>query len=383
MLYIDVTRLYHNNRLAKTLTGVDKVGLAYIREFGSVACAVLRLPSHWLFFPKARSDQLFHQLLNNIPVSIGYVEKRRYIKPYHLERNFLLNTAHSGLEKTDYIKTMTEYNLQGIYFLHDLIPIDYPEYCRVGEDEKHRQRLLTMATGQLVIANSYYTWQRWQIFCQQYALQSPESVWAHLGVDWDLATMPTKMSNALLELVLRDKPYFLILGTIEGRKNHLFLLNLWRVLIEKFGEDCPKLVIAGKRGWECEQVIDILDRSPTLKQAVIELNYCDDTQVAYLIQNAVALLFPSHIEGFGLPLVEACAYGKPILANDIAVFRELGFNNLKCITTLDGIAWQNEIETLWANYAKTLMLPYKSSPKLPTWQQHFAVVRPKIDKLIA
>ncbi|MDI9712574.1 hypothetical protein QM261_18810, partial [Acinetobacter baumannii] len=49
-------------------------------------------------------------------------------------------------------------------------------------------------------------------------------------------------------------PYFVMLGTIEPRKNHWFMLHIWRRLVEQMGETAPKLVVIGRRGWECENV---------------------------------------------------------------------------------------------------------------------------------
>jgi glycosyltransferase involved in cell wall biosynthesis len=68
------------------------------------------------------------------------------------------------------------------------------------------------------------------------------------------------------------RPYFVCIGTIEPRKNHLLLLHLWRHLAETMpAESVPRLVIIGRRGWENEQVVDMLERCPTLKRYVEEL----------------------------------------------------------------------------------------------------------------
>lgn len=64
--------------------------------------------------------------------------------------------------------------------------------------------------------------------------------------------------------------YFVVLGTIEPRKNHLLLLQVWRQLIEELGLAAPRLVIIGQRGWECEQVVDLLDRCEVLRGVVLE-----------------------------------------------------------------------------------------------------------------
>src|SRR5207249_1429304 len=77
-----------------------------------------------------------------------------------------------------------------------------------------------------------------------------------------------------------DRPTFIILGTIEARKNHLMLLHVWTRLVQLLGPDAPRLLIIGQRGWECERVFNLLDRSDDLKCAVTEIGHCDDGMLA-------------------------------------------------------------------------------------------------------
>src|SRR5262249_41515194 len=102
--------------------------------------------------------------------------------------------------------------------------------------------------------------------------------------------------NAVLERV----PYFVVLGTIEPRKNHLLLLNVWRQLAER-GGPTPKLVIVGARGWENEQIVDVLDRGLLTRPHVLEVSGLKAAALLRLIKNARALLMPSFAEGYGLP----------------------------------------------------------------------------------
>ena len=60
-------------------------------------------------------------------------------------------------------------------------------------------------------------------------------------------------------------PYFVVLGTIEPRKNHNLLFRVWRKLVEDMGDRAPRLVLIGRRGWECENAVDILERSEILR----------------------------------------------------------------------------------------------------------------------
>lgn len=388
MLYIDITRLSNSENISQ-VTGVDKVTLAYIRYLGKGSCAVIRYPKYWLFLPYELSQLFFLNLLNGrkkrlaTTTLIKKLNAIRYGKPKIGEQNYLLHTSHGGLEKREFIDFMAKYELKGIYFLHDIIPIDYPEYCRDGEKQKHQIRLHTMSQGELVICNSQYTLSCWQDYCNKNALNLPRSIYAHLAPDEAWQDKNTELSE-LSKLILPKTPYFVVLGTIEGRKNHLLLLNIWRELWRELGKNCPKLLIIGKRGWECEQVLDILDKSDELKNVVIEINNCSDKDLNYFMHHCQALLFPSFEEGYGLPLIEAFKAGIPVIASDIPAFTEINIDNIATlISPINSMRWkQTIIEYSHINDEQRLDYQRKIAniqDKLPTWQQHFDKVKPYLD----
>ena len=144
--------------------------------------------------------------------------------------------------------------------------------------------------------------------------------------------------------------YFVVIGTIEPRKNHLLLLNLWRRLVEERGAaQTPKLLLIGRRGWENENILDMLDRCPALKGVVEERGQVADDQLWPLLRGARALLMPSFAEGFGLPIVEAMQMGVPVVCSDIPAHREVAGEIADYLDPLDGPAWRQAI----LDYAET------------------------------
>lgn len=382
MLYIDVTRLYHSLRRGRRLTGVDRVSLAYVEEFAPIALAVIRLPKQWLFFSHNESAMIFDRLLQHKQIQLPSRLVRYRYRKKTFGNDYLLNTTHNGLEDPRYLEWLECYQLKSICFLHDLIPIDYPEYCREGSYEQHQQRMLVMSKAQLVICNSKDVFEKFIKYCEQTGLCRPKMIWSHLGVDHLLGDVPSELPPLKS---IDKKPFFVMIGTIEGRKNHWFILNVWRDLIEKLGQACPKLVLVGQRGWECEQVFAMLDRSIQLKDYVVEINDCDDEQLLCLIKNARALLFPSNTEGFGLPLMESLLLKVPVLASDIAIFKEIGLGVIELISPIDGKAWQQKIlEYAFDNEIRKASIAKIESvyDKISTWEQHFEVVRPTIRSLV-
>lgn len=113
----------------------------------------------------------------------------------------------------------------------------------------------------------------------------------------------------------------LFVGTLEPRKNLDTLLAAWR-LLRRGLEDPPDLVICGRFGWKDEG----LRRKVEAARAEGWLHhpgYATNEELAALFRHALLLAFPSHYEGFGLPVLEAFAAGTPVVASDLPVLREV------------------------------------------------------------
>lgn len=378
---IDITRLLDRRMQGRLPTGVDRVSLEYVRHFGERSTALVRFAGQWIELSQRDSEQVFEALLSPsgnfnplirravakaFPRSVG----QRYSAP-----RFLFNTGHSGLEKMHYAHRLQRSGLKPIFFVHDLIPLTHPEYCRPGESGRHRARMNTvLGTGHGVIVNSAATLEELAAYAKVNGLPMPPAVVALLAP----AQLPVHDAGAPLR-----KPYFVMLGTIEPRKNHSLLLQLWRQLIERLGEAAPRLVIIGQRGWECENVVDLLERCEALKGFVFELPACTDAELASWLQHAQALLFPSFTEGYGMPLVEALELGVPVIASDLPAFREIAGNIPEYVDPLDGKRW-GELVVEYALAESQVRLDQcrrMAGFVAPTWDAHFEQVEVLMEHL--
>lgn len=375
---IDVTRLLGRFWKGRLPTGVDRVGLAYVQHFGSRARAVVRLGGFSFVLPKIESENLFQWLLQpSGRTSIVFVIIKAMLKgvfDQHVAGAFLINTGHSGLERVDYPRMLRSMQVRPIFLVHDLIPITHPEFCREGESEKHIVRMnnvLELAQG--VVVDSQATLNELTEFSRRGGHTMPTSVAALLAPG--VAVLPLGKRPI-------QHPYFVILSTIEPRKNHWLILQIWRGMIERLGEGAPRLVLIGQRGWECENVLDMLERCKHLSGYVFELSNCSDADLVNYLQHSQALLFPSFVEGYGMPLVEALALGVPVIASDLPVFREIAGNIPEYVDPLDSKRWVDLIESYSKEgIGRSAQLMRLRSFSVPSWETHFAKVDAMLEKL--
>ena len=317
---IDITRLVGRFMKRRLPTGVDRVCLAYIRHFAGRARAVVRLGGRAAVLPGPASKRIFDELLKPSPrllpamLRLAGRDALGIRGTGGLAGSVLLNTGHSGLEREEYSVRLRRRGVRPLLMVHDLIPITHPEYCRAGELDRHIVRMRNALDSCGVIANSRATLDALNSFADQAGLPVPPSVVAPLAPSKLPAPSPDRPAG---------HPYFVVLGTIEPRKNHWMLLQVWRRLVERRWERAPRLVVIGQRGWECENVLDLLERSGAIRGFVTEIPHCADGELATWLHHAQALLFPSFAEGYGLPLVEALSQGVPVIASDLPVFREI------------------------------------------------------------
>lgn len=286
------------------------------------------------------------------------------------EKNILyLLVSHMGADRPGPIAALKRKGVKFVPLVHDLIPVAYPEYASPEGAKRHSQRIeafVGLADG--IIANSSATAQDISFFLTQ-GSSRPDIVTAPLGIDRSTPdpNFPTPLAA-----------YFVCIGTIEPRKNHLLLLNTWRVLAERLGSDTPKLILIGRRGWENENVLDMLERCQTLTGVVREYTNLPDNAVARLLQGARALLFPSFTEGYGLPLAEALALGVPAICSDLPALREVGGDVPEYLDPLDGLGWRRLILNFLEEDSPVREAQMRRLQRWvqPSWEQHFSIVEP-------
>ncbi len=254
-----------------------------------------------------------------------------------------------------------------IAMIHDVIPLDFPQFSRPDTLARFEQELRFAAQNcDYFIYNSSQTAERSQHWLQKWGIDVA-SMTSLLGV--------TDLPSGF-ERKLDPQPYFVTLGTIEPRKNHALLLKIW----ENFGkgqpaENHPQLHIVGKRGWLNQNVFDTLDQAPMMGISVFEHSNMDDTGLSELLSGARALLFPSFAEGFGYPLVEALQKKIPAICSNLPCFQEIAGDLPIYLDPLDEKGWENAILRFSASKNNEVEPNHLD---FPSWAQHFL----KIDTIL-
>jgi glycosyltransferase involved in cell wall biosynthesis len=136
--------------------------------------------------------------------------------------------------------------------------------------------------------------------------------------------------QSLIEL-FHNKSTYLFVSTIDPRKNHDFLLNAFSTLWDK--ELDVQLCIVGKNSGKTPQTIKGILNHPQYKNKLFWFDSLNDEELIYCYKNSKALVFPSIVEGFGLPIVESLNFGLPVLASDTLVHRETGKDMINYFNT--------------------------------------------------
>ena len=132
------------------------------------------------------------------------------------------------------------------------------------------------------------------------------------------------------------------------------------------------LLLIGQRGWEIDDVAQILDQDRSLQGHVVEMGRCSDAQMMGLLRGARALLMPSFAEGFGIPVIEALQAGAPVIASDLGVFREVAGDIPLYLRPDDPAAWIDAIFSYAAGSEdRQRQVSLITSYAAPSWEDHF------------
>lgn len=209
-----------------------------------------------------------------------------------------------------------------VVHIYDIISVTHPQYCL----ERGVYNFMDYIGAHLqyaddIIVNAQATVDELERLTATLKVELPVCHVVPLGADFgENRVVRDEQVSQKLRRIVNDRPYILMVGTIEPRKNHKLILNAYKEGLKDLGYN---IVFAGYMGWNMEDLETELKTHPDYDRRIFHLTGQDDQAITYLYQHARFLAFCSYTEGFGLPLIEGIMRGTPVVATDIPVSREV------------------------------------------------------------
>lgn len=216
--------------------------------------------------------------------------------------------------------------------VHDILPVEHPAFYQSPWRYRFEANLIHAIRGSdALFCVSRTTRRAVEAFADRRGLTPPPVVTAYNGFDPLVSRrhaaqiragkIEPRITDGEAVRVLKDRQPLLMVGSIEPKKGHIPVLQcleaMWAAGYER------ELVIIGRPGWlECE-VVEFIEGSPFHGRRLFWLSGIDDFDLAYAYIGCRALIFASLAEGFGIPMIEASHFGKPVIVYDTPIAREV------------------------------------------------------------
>ncbi len=277
-----------------------------------------------------------------------------------------LNPGHSN-HTARVLGAMRGSGARVVVLVHDLIPITHPELVPPKQPARFVARIARVAANaSLVVAVSGDTE---RALAAHWRTGGPRVIRAEIGVPGQPVPAKTKPGTGR----------FLMVGTLEPRKNHAVLLKAWDILAQDLpGGEVPQLDILGQQGWRGVEIAEDIAAHPQFGKTIFLDTAAGDDALAEAYRHADTLLYPSLAEGFGLPPYEALTHGLLPICSDLPVLRS-GLNaDAVYVDPNDVYSW---VETIKKRMSGKLDGSRERSAGRPGWQDHFGTVAAALAEL--
>ncbi len=259
--------------------------------------------------------------------------------------------------------------------LYDLIPFTHPETVEKKTKDQHTSWWINAVKSidsviciSKAVRNDFYEWKEKNI-----TNTSPIIVadYFYLGAE-------IGYEDPLIKIIGLKFPFFLMVGSIEPRKNHSLVVDVFDSLWAS-GSDVS-LVICANNSWNSEEFISRIRSHKEFNQRLFMIEKASDRDLVYLNRSCCAVIMASFAEGFGLPIVEAMALGAKVICNDIPVFREIGSDGVSYFSFNDRDSLAQKIHTHISEWISPVDIK-KTSPYWITWSDSAIMLTSKVLKL--
>lgn len=289
------------------------------------------------------------------------------------DRRLLLATGGGWLSNPAYLHALARYrdalDAQLAVVIHDVLPIIRPHWFTPRDAARNSAgigAMLALADGILVYSDSTHA--DLEAATSRLHLRAPEVRRITLGTG---VLQPSAPEAPPWAWRLADRPFVLFVSTISHRKNHEFLCNVWRRVVDRLGARAPRLLLVGRAAPDAAAVVDRIGRDPELDGHVDLLADVDDATLTWLYEHCQFTVYPSLYEGWGLPVTESLSHGKVCITADTSSLREAAAGVAPLLDPYDHAAWLDLVcrlvdqpETLAALESRL-----RGRPVMPTWAE--------------
>jgi glycosyltransferase involved in cell wall biosynthesis len=271
---------------------------------------------------------------------------------------------------------------------YDLIPIILPQYC-VGRVTKTFRDYFTKISwsSSVILCISEKSRDDYRDFVK--SIGAPEAETTVIPLGDNVPTGMNSLSSADVEISasvskVAAEPFILFVSTIERRKNHEVLYRAYHLLVrEGHAAKLPKLLFVGMTGWGVGDLLKDIELDPLTKDLIVQLNHVTDDELSYLYEKAAFCVYPSLYEGWGLPVGEALANGKAVVASGAASIPEVGGDLVTYLDPWNPRAWADEVLKLVAEpeRLRAMTEAVRTRYTARTWRDTARVVRSALEKL--
>ncbi|WP_254223935.1 glycosyltransferase family 4 protein [Burkholderia multivorans] len=293
-----------------------------------------------------------------VPVGFSEREELRYYDPSSksmggsvcLSRNDIIFSAGANWDVpglNDCLRRVREEGVRVSILFYDTIPDKFPYFYGPGFPDIYRAWLRdTLSLADFSFSISENTKRDVIEFAERSGLRVPAIKVIRLG---DEIHRSDTESMALRSDISNLDKYVLSVGTVECRKNHIVLLNAYRLLASEGKCDLPKLVIVGREGWLDYSIKFQVENDPAVAGKIFVMSDISDSELDYLYKNALFTVYPALYEGWGLPVAESLRYGKQCITSSTSSMMEIAPGLTRFAHPLKVEQWARQIEELYLN----------------------------------
>jgi glycosyltransferase involved in cell wall biosynthesis len=261
--------------------------------------------------------------------------------------------------------------------MYDLIPMKFPEFLPAPPHGYHNCFLHMIDNSDLIFCISASTEADLGAFVAASGRPPVATQVIHLGADVPAAPDPAEIAEPATRARLARGRFALAVGTLEIRKNHALLVDLWAELLADPAFDLD-LVVVGMPGWEADEVTRRLRALPGFGTRVLWFQRLSDAGLSWLYARCHVVVFPSLYEGWGLPVVEALLHGRPVIASNRGATPEAGFGLATLLDPADRAGWRAALLAEARAPRRDIAVPPGT---LPRWEHAAAAVARRLASL--